>query len=195
MKKSFLTLAPLFALLVAGASAQLAAGDDYKIDTDHASVIFRVSHLGLSWVHGRFNEFSGDFSIDKADPSKSRFNLTIQTKSIDTGVKKRDDHLRSDAFFDVEKYPTMTFKSTAVKVKDANTLEVTGDFTLHGQKKSITFQLLGGRTAETPKGVQRTGYSLSNFKIERKDYGMTGFLEAIPSPVYVTVNFEGTMKK
>lgn len=146
MKKSLLCLASWLALLVAGTSTHLTAGDDYKIDTKHASVTFRVSHLGLSWVHGRFNEFEGDFSIDKDDPSKSSFNLSINAKSIDTGIKERDDHLRSSTFLDADKFPTITFKSTAVKAIDENTLEVTGDFTMHGEKQSVKFNLLGGHT-------------------------------------------------
>ena len=111
---------------------------------------------------------------------------------MDTNNKKRDDHLRSPDFFNVKQYPTITFKSTAVKaVKDG--YQVTGDFTLHGVTKSLTFAMVGGRKSEFPKGVQRTGFS-TELVIKRSDYGMTKLLEGIGDEVHIAVSFEGTKK-
>jgi len=87
-------------------------------------------------------KIAGTFNIDKANPGKSSFNLTIKTSSVDTNVKKRDDHLRSPDFFDVKNYPEMTFKSTKVETMDGG-YKVTGNFTLHGVTKAITFNLKG----------------------------------------------------
>src|SRR5262249_20521453 len=96
-----------------------ARADDYELDTMHAGVNFKVSHLGLSWIYGRFNDFSGSFTLDPADATKCSFSLDIKATSVDTNNKKRDDHLRSPDFFNVKQYPNITFKSTAVKaIKD-----------------------------------------------------------------------------
>src|SRR5438045_581123 len=134
MRKCF-SVTALAALLLFAASA---GADNYAVDGMHAGVSFKISHLGLSWTYGRFNEMSGDFTLDPADPSKSSFNLSIQVNSVDTNNKKRDDHLKSPDFFNVKQFPAITFKSTSVKpVKDG--YQVTGDLTLHGVTKPVTF--------------------------------------------------------
>jgi polyisoprenoid-binding protein YceI len=177
------------ALFALAAPAQ--AADEYTVDTAHASVTFKISHIGLSWVYGRFNEFSGSFTIDP-DPAKCSFALTIKAASIDTANPKRDDHLRSPDFFNVKQFPTISFKSTAVKAgKDG--YEVTGDLTMHGVTKPVTFALVGGRSAQFPKGVQRTGFS-TEFVLKRADFGIDKFGEALGEDVPVAVSFEGTKK-
>jgi polyisoprenoid-binding protein YceI len=165
--------------------------DDYQIDSMHTAVTFKISHMGLSWVHGRFNEVSGNFTID-ADPAKSSFTLNIKPESIDTGVGKRDDHLKSPDFLDVKQFPQFSFKTTAVKPIE-NGYEVTGDLTFHGKTKSITFPLLGGRTAEFPKGVRRTGYS-TELTLKRSEFGMDKMREMIGDEVRIAISFEGTKR-
>jgi polyisoprenoid-binding protein YceI len=177
--------------LVSLAVAAVVRADNYQIDPMHTAVTFKVSHLGLSWVHGRFNKVSGNFTIDP-DPMKSSFALNIEPDSIDTGMAKRDDHLKSPDFFDIKQFPQFTFKTTAVKpIRDG--YEVTGDLTLHGKTKSITFPLLGGREAEFPKGVKRTGYS-TELVIKRSDFGMDKMREMIGDEVRIAVSFEGVKK-
>ena len=180
----------LFASLCGAAAVQ--AADDYAIDDMHTAVTFKISHLGLSWTHGRFNDVSGTFTIDAADPAKSAFAVTIKTESVDTNNKKRDGHLQSPDFFNVKQYPAITFKSTSVKAIDGG-LEVTGDFTLHGVTKPLTFALKGGAKAEFPKGVQRTGYS-AELKIKRADFGMDKLAPAVGDDVYIAISFEGVQK-
>jgi polyisoprenoid-binding protein YceI len=165
---------------------------DYTIDTAHSGVNFKISHAGLAWIFGRFNEFSGNFTIDPDEASKCSFSMTIQARSVDTNNKKRDDHLRSGDFFNIKQYPTLSFKSTSVKAVKGG-YQVTGDFTLHGVAKSITFKLVGGRTAEFPKGVQRTGFS-TELSIKRSDFGMKKGLEFVGDEVYLSISFEGTKK-
>jgi polyisoprenoid-binding protein YceI len=177
-------------LLLLAAALPAPAADDYKLDAAHSSVSFKISHLDISEVHGRFNEFSGSFTIDPDDASKSSFELTIKTKSVDTNNKARDNHLQSGDFFDVKQFPNITFKSTAVKAtKDG--YEVTGDLTMHGETKSITFELKGGKNAEFPKGKQRTGFKTS-LKLNRSDYKMDKFAQALGDEVAIDVSFEGT---
>jgi polyisoprenoid-binding protein YceI len=178
------------ALLLAGLT--VAAADRFAVEPAHTGVAFRVSHLGLSWTLGRFNDVSGDFTVDAADPAKSAFNLAIKVDSIDTGNKQRDAHLRAPDFFDDKQFPLITFKSTAVK-KAADGFEVTGDMTMHGVTKSITLPLKGGRTAEFPKGTQRTGYT-TELTLKRSDFGMKNMTEFVGDDVYVVVSFEGVKK-
>ena len=184
---------PLAALLVlAGLAASAPAADEYALDPMHSAVSFKVSHLGLSWTHGRFNDVSGSFTIDPDNADRCSFSLAIKVASLDTNNTKRDEHLRSPDFFNVKTYPTMTFKSKSVKsVKDG--YEVTGDLTLHGETKSLTFALKGGRKAEFPKGVQRTGYS-TELMLKRSDFGMDKMKPAIGDEVYISISFEGTKK-
>jgi polyisoprenoid-binding protein YceI len=175
-----------------GFAAQARAADEYTVDPVHSSVYFKISHLGLAWVHGRFNEFSGSFAIDPDDAGKCSFNVTIKPESVDTGNKKRDEHLSGPDFFNTKQFPVMSFKSTKVEaVKDG--YQVSGDFTMHGVTKPVSFTLLGGRKAEFPKGVQRTGYS-AMFEVKRSDFGMDKMLEAIGDDVHVSISFEGAKK-
>jgi polyisoprenoid-binding protein YceI len=162
--------------------------DDYTLDDAHSSVSFKIQHLGLSWVHGRFDDVAGAFAIDKDDAGKSSFSLTIKTKSIDTNNKKRDEHLSSGDFFNVAQYPTITFKSTAVKAVDGG-YEVKGDLTLHGETKPVTFTLKGGKEAEFPKGMHRTGLTL-----KRSEFGMDKLANAIGDEVQISISFEGVKK-
>src|SRR5262245_49469850 len=144
-------------LVVLLASHAPVRADDYRVDAVHSGVSFKVSHLGLSWIPGRFNDFSGSFTFDKDDPGKSSFSLTIKAESIDTGNRQRDQHLKSPDFFNVKQFPLMTFKSTSVKATKGG-YEVSGDFSMHGETKSITFTLTGGKQASF-MGAQRIGFT------------------------------------
>jgi polyisoprenoid-binding protein YceI len=180
----------LVALTVVGIGVA-AAADDYSVDPVHSGVNFQISHLGLSWVHGRFNEFSGDFTIDGSDPSKSSFALSIKAQSVDTNNSKRDDHLRSPDFFNVKQYPAISFASSSVKPVEGG-YEVTGNLSCHGVAKPITFVLKGGRSAEF-QGKQRTGYS-TELAIKRSDFGLEKFQQVLGDDVYIAISLEG-MKK
>ena len=136
MYKHFLRIA-LAGLLCFGLGTAVKA-DDYTIDAVHSGVSFQILHLGLSNVHGRFNDFGGSFTIDTSDPSRSAFSLSIKTDSVDTNNTGRDGHLKSPDFFNVKQFPTIGFKSTSVKPIDGG-YEVTGDLTIHGATKSGHF--------------------------------------------------------
>jgi polyisoprenoid-binding protein YceI len=190
MRTRFLQ-ALLMALAVVG-SGMIATADDYSVDPVHSGVTFQISHLGLSWVHGRFNEFSGNFTLDANDPARSSFAVTVKPQSVDTNNSKRDDHLRSPDFFNVRQFPAISFASSSVKPVDRG-YEVTGNLTLHGTTKPISFTLKGGRSAEFPKGMQRTGYS-TELVLKRSDFGIDKFPEMLGDDVYVSISFEGVKK-
>jgi polyisoprenoid-binding protein YceI len=191
MHKQFLQMA-LAGVLSFGLGTVVKA-DDYTIDAVHSGVSFQISHVGLAYIHGRFDDFSGNFTIDTSDPTKSAFSLSIKSESVDTNNSKRDDHLRSPDFFNVKQFPTISFTSTSVKPIDGG-YEVTGDLTIHGATKPVTFSLKGGASAEFPKGVSRTGFSTSQIVVKRSDFGVGKPMPVLGDEVYVSISFEGTKK-
>jgi polyisoprenoid-binding protein YceI len=171
----------------------LSAADTYTVDPVHTSVSFQADHAGVSRVHGRFNQVSGSFTIDKEDPSKSSFELTIQADSVDTNFKQRDDHLRSPDFFNVKQFPVITFKSTNVKAVDGG-YEVQGELTLHGTTKPVMFTLKGGKETEFPPKVSRTGFT-TDMTIKRTDFGMSDkMIGLIADEALIIIGMEGTRK-
>jgi polyisoprenoid-binding protein YceI len=165
------------------------AADTYTVDPVHSSISFMISHARISNIHGRFNDFSGKITLDTADPAKSSFALTIPVESIDTNNVKRDEHLRAPDYFNVKQFPNMSFQSTKVTAIDGG-YEVTGDLTLHGVTKPITFKLKGGdKVVEFPKGTKRIGLT-STFAIVRSDFGVNAELGALGDEIPITVGIE-----
>lgn len=144
---------------------------NWNFDLSHSSVNFHVRHLMVSKVHGRFSLWSGSLLIDNDDMTKSRVEVSIDATSVDTKEEKRDAHLRSADFFDVEKFPALTFKSTAVEKVGDEELAVTGNLTIHGVTKSVKLAVELGGVAKDPWGGTRTGFSAKT-SINRKDYGL-----------------------
>lgn len=168
------------------------AADEYAYDLVHSSVSFKARHLDVSWIHGRFNEVDGKFSLDRQDPSKSKFELTIKADSIDTANKARDEHLRQPDYFDTKQFPTIEFKSTSTKAVEGG-YEVTGDFTMHGKTKKITFVLKGGKE-HTFKDVKRVGFS-TELSLKRSDFGFDkNAIGPIGDEALIIIDCEG-MKK
>jgi polyisoprenoid-binding protein YceI len=172
----------------------VAAGDDFAFDPVHSGVTFQIKHADISWIPGRFNEFSGEMTLDTSDPSKSSVKMTIKADSVDTANAKRDGHLKSPDFFNTKQYPTIEFASTAVSPIEGG-YRVTGDLTLHGETKPVTFDLKGGKMTEFPKGSPRTGYT-TQFKVKRSDHGVAPKVpeKMLGDDVWVTVSFEAVKK-
>jgi polyisoprenoid-binding protein YceI len=148
------------------------ASDTYKVDPAHSSVNFSIDHMVVNTVHGRFRQFEGTISVDPDNNNAlTAANGTIQAKSIDTDIDKRDNHLRSPDFFDAEKFPTITFESTEVK-KDGNTQVLVGKFTMHGVTKDVSLPFTLKGPIKSPMGGSVMGLEI-NAKINRKDYGLT----------------------
>ena len=170
----------------------------YKIDPEHSSVSFKIRHL-LSHVTGNFNTFEGTIEYDAAAPEKSSAQATIQAASIDTNVEGRDKHLKTADFFDVEKYPTLTFKSTSVSDVKENHGKLNGILNMHGVEKPITLDLEMHGVGKDPWGNTRAGFSATT-KINRKDFGIV-WNKALESgqvllgeDVEVTLDVEGVLK-
>ena len=144
---------------------------NWNFDLSHSSVNFHVRHLMVSKVHGRFSLWGGTLVIDNDDITKSRVDVSIDATSVDTKEEKRDAHLRSADFFDVEKFPALTFKSTQVAKVGDEELAITGDLTIHGVTKSVKLAVELGGVAKDPWGGTRTGFSAKT-SINRKDFGL-----------------------
>lgn len=150
----------------------LSFASSWNIDSSHSNVGFKVRHLMVSNVKGVFGKVGGVVNVDDQDITRSTANVTIDTTSIDTGVAKRDAHLKSADFLDVAKFPTMTFVSTKVVKNGEGRLKVTGDLTLHGVTRSVVLDVEGpSPVAKDPMGNLRRGASAET-KINRKDFGL-----------------------
>jgi polyisoprenoid-binding protein YceI len=143
----------------------------YTIDPSHSRIGFVARHAMVTKVRGSFNEFDGSGYFDADQPSNSHLELTIQAASIDSRNADRDGHLRSNDFFDMETYPTISYRSTAVEVVDADTYRVTGDLTMKGVTKPVTIDFEYTGTAVDPFGNTRLGLE-GNVVVNRKDWGI-----------------------
>ena len=158
--------------LAALVSAPLAASTDkYTFDGNHSSIGFDALHLGIFKVHGTFDKFDAVLNYDAKDVTKSDVNVSIDIASINTRTEKRDNHLRSDAFFDAEKFPTGTFKSTKIEALKDGKLKITGDLTLRGVTKSVVLDAAILGTATDDYGNNRLGFTAAT-TINRMDYGI-----------------------
>jgi polyisoprenoid-binding protein YceI len=160
------------ALAVALSLPAAAATSTWQIDPNHSAAQFAVRHLAISTVRGAFTKVNGTVQLDDKDISKSTVEVTIDAASVDTRVADRDKDLRSDHFFDAEKYPTLTFKSTKAERVAPGKLKVTGDLTIHGVTKQVVLDVEGPTApVKDPWGNQRAAANATT-KINRQDFGV-----------------------
>jgi polyisoprenoid-binding protein YceI len=192
MKKQILAAAIAASSLFAVVAPNVAQAADYKVDVAgaHASVQFKIKHLGYSWLLGRFNTFDGGFSYDAKSPNASQINMVIDTASLDSNHAERDKHLKSDDFLDVKKFPKATFQSQSMTFTDADNGTVTGDFTLKGVTKTITFPVTKIGEGSDPWGGYRVGFT-GETSLKLTDYGITTNLGPASTHVDMTLNIEG----
>jgi len=157
---------------MAGITSARADAETYKIDSNHSNVGFKVSHLAFSKVSGRFDRFEGSIRLDPADFSTASVEVSIDATSVDTNEEGRDKHLKSDAFFDVEKFPKLTFKSTKVVSAGSGKLKVEGNLTIKGVTKPVTLDVDVIGVGPDGMGGQRAGFEAGT-RINRLDYGVS----------------------
>jgi len=194
-----LVATPLFAQPAPVAPVAAASTETWSVDKAHSMATFKVRHI-VSNVTGNFRNFDADINIDRAHPANSSVDFTIQTTSIDTGNTNRDEHLRTADFFDVAKFPTISFKSTSVKPKSANDFEVTGDLSMHGVTKRITIPVTFLGFGKDGRGGEKAGFEIET-TIDRKDFGIVwnktidegGML--LGDDVKIAINLEANKKK
>jgi polyisoprenoid-binding protein YceI len=167
-----------------------AAQETWQLDPPHSSAQFAVRHLGVSTVRGAFTKVSGTVVYDAANLAKSSVQVTIDATSVDTRVQKRDDDLRSEHFFDVQKFPTITFQSTKVEAAGAGKLRVTGDLTIRGVTKPVTLDVdAPSAPIKDPWGNQRIGASATT-KINRMDFGVAADPGVVGDETMLTLDVE-----
>jgi polyisoprenoid-binding protein YceI len=176
--------------LLAILSSSAYAAETYKLDPAHTSIVFRVKHLGVSYVYGRINGPTGTFVFDESSPSKSSIEVQAEAKNVDTAVEKRDTDLKSPDFFNAGEHPTISFKSKSVKKLSENTYEVSGDLTLLGKTRPITIEANATGAGKDPWGGFRRGFETS-FTIKRSDFGMDFMMGGVSDEVNLTVSVEG----
>jgi polyisoprenoid-binding protein YceI len=184
--------------LLVGLVGVASATDTWTIDKAHSQVNFRIKHL-MSKVTGRFTDFDGTITTDFANLGASGVTFTIQAASIDTDTPDRDKHLRSADFFDVEKFPTITFTSSKITKTGDDSFDVTGTLTMHGVAKEITLPVTFLGAGQDPWGNTKAGFEIAT-TLSRTDYGIVwnkaletgGFL--LGDEVEVTINLEVAKK-
>jgi polyisoprenoid-binding protein YceI len=147
-------------------------GTTWKIDPAHSSVEFSVRHLMITTVRGRFTGVQGTVVNDSTDPSKSSVEVVIDPATIDTREPQRDAHLRSADFFDVEKFPTLTFRSTGIEGKPGEDFKLKGDLTIHGVTRRVVLDVQSEGQIKDAWGGLRSGFTATT-KIKRSDFGLT----------------------
>lgn len=188
MKRLILTVLALALMFPVHAHAQV---EEYTLEKPHTQIIFSINHLGFSNSQGKFLDYSGTFTFDRGKPENSRVEAAIKTASLFMGDEKWDQHMKSDDFFNVEKFPEMTFRSTAVELLSANTANITGDLTILGVTKPVTLSATFNKAEKHAfSGKYVAGFSASA-KIKRSDFGMTYGLPLLGDDVDITIEVEG----
>jgi polyisoprenoid-binding protein YceI len=161
----------LAALALAAGGSIAALGETLAVDPVHSSAVFRIKHMEATYLYGRINGPEGTVVYDAAKPEASSFDVKLKADNIDTANKMRDGDLKGPNYFNAKEFPTLTFKSTAVKKVDANHMEVTGDLTIHGVAKSVTVSVEHTGDGKNMKGTAVSGFE-TTFTINRSDFGM-----------------------
>ncbi|MGE6796532.1 YceI family protein [Psychrobacter okhotskensis] len=174
--------------------ASAALPSQWQLDDSHTRVGFSVNHLGFSTTMGRFNDVQGTVNYDIKTPNKTNMNFTIATDSIDTNWDARDKHLKTDEFFNVAKYPTMTFKSTKVSFINPQQAKITGDFTMLGQTKPLTLDVTLNKIANSPLTKEPVIGFRATGNIDRAAYGMTAYASGITTNVPIQIDGELVQK-
>jgi len=167
-----------------------AATERYTLDKPHTQVLFSISHLGFSNSYGRFTDYSGQIDFDRITPQDSKADVTIKTNSLQMDDSAWNERLKEDDFFNVKKFPTMTFKSTGIKVTGKNTAAMTGDLTLLGVTKPVTFDVTFNKAAPGPFDQKYVAGFSAEGHINRSDFGMTTYLPLVGDDVDIHLEVE-----
>lgn len=191
MKKIWYPWGFAIAILV---TAPMVFADTYDIDPVHSVVWFRIKHLGTSYAYGAFTGVSGAISFNPEKTESDKIDVTVKSASVATFNDVRDEHLRGPDFFNVEKYPEITFKSTGWKATGDNRFEITGDLTMLGVTKKVTFPADFVGVGKGMQGEARAGFQ-AVFTIKRSDFGMTKYVpDVLGDEVHLTISMEGVKK-
>ena len=183
--RPFFSLATLAFLVIPALEAP--AADSYEIDPVHSMLVFRIKHMDVGMIYGRFNSPTGRFTFDEQNPSASSFQAQVKAADFDTGNEKRDQHVRGPDFFNAREFPLIGFKSTSVKAGESGRYEVSGTLTMHGQARPVT-----ATVEKIGSGGNRIGFE-GAMEVKRSDFGVKG-VQGVGDDVRVIIAFEGVKK-
>lgn len=190
MKRLLLASAVSVALIGTANASEHSGTYAFDKEGAHQFITFKISHLGYSWLYGRFNDFDGEFVYDAENPENSTVTVTIDTASVDSNHAERDKHLRSDDFLHVSQFPQATFKSKRVVVDDDGEADIIGDFTLRGVTREITLEAEMLGHGEDPWGGYRMGFEAET-EFRLKDFGIPMDLGEASETVEIKISIEG----
>lgn len=190
MKKLLLASAVTFAAVGPLQASEHSGTYAFDTEGDHQFITFKISHLGYSWLYGRFNEFDGQFVYDAENPENSSVEVTVDTSSVDSNHGERDKHLREEDFLYVSEYPEATFKSTKVVVDEEGEADIIGDLTLRGVTREITLDVEMLDHGEDPWGGYRMGFEAGT-ELKLSDFGIPMDLGKASETVELIISVEG----
>jgi polyisoprenoid-binding protein YceI len=184
----------LAAVTITGSSSAAAANESYQFNQADSTIGFRVRQF-LGTTNGKFTQFSGRIDLDRQHPGNSSVSARIQVRSIDTRIKKRDDHLRSEEFFNAAKYPEITFKSRSVKQTGPQSGDIVGDLTMHGVTKPVTLKVKLATPLTDESSLQRTRWEVTTAPLKRREFGLmfgsaTEAVSGISQDVTINIEIE-----
>jgi len=190
MKKLLLASAVSMTLIGSVHASEHSGTYDFDNEGDHQFIIFKISHLGYSWLYGRFNDFDGQFVYDAENPQNSSVNVTIEASSVDSNHAERDKHLRSEDFLHVGEYPEASFKSKRVEVDGDGEADIVGDLTLRGVTREVTLDVEMLGHGKDPWGGYRMGFEAET-ELRLEDFGIPMSLGKASETVEITISVEG----
>jgi len=190
MRKLLLASAVSVALIGTASASEHSGTYAFDKEGAHQFITFKISHLGYSWLYGRFNDFDGEFVYDAENPENSTVTVTIDTASVDSNHAERDKHLRSEDFLYVSEFPQASFKSKRVVVDDDGEADIIGDFTLRGVTREITLEAEMLGHGEDPWGGYRMGFEAET-EFRLKDFGIPMDLGKASETVEIKISIEG----
>jgi polyisoprenoid-binding protein YceI len=190
MKKLLATTA---VILTSFSAITANAADVYNIDPTHANIDWRANHFGFSNPSGKFTKTTGTITIDEKNPEKSSVDVTIETDGIVTGIEKFDAHLKNADFFNVEKFPKATFKSTKVVKTGDETVNVTGDLTILGKTNPVTLEAKLNKKGENPFSKKQTVGFSATAVIKRSEWGMNYAVPGVSDEVQLVIEVEAAL--
>jgi polyisoprenoid-binding protein YceI len=178
------------AILASAVMATAVSAETYEIDSRHTQVLFTYSHLGFADITGRFDDVTGTITYDPADVGAASIEVSVPIATVSSGVAEMDEHFQRDDLFDAARFPTATFKSTAVEAAGTDKLRVTGDLTIHGVTRPTSFDVAINKIGEHPmRKVPAAGFT-ATATIKRSDFGVDKYVPNIPDEVLITVSTE-----
>ena len=189
MMRSLLTSVLVVGGIAAVSTTRTRAAETYKADAVHSSIVFRVKHANTAFFWGRFNDLSGTFTLDAADPAQVKLEFQVKSDSVDTGNAKRDQHLKGPDVFNAVQFPTLGFTSKSVTAT-AGGYQVQGDLTLHGVTKPVAVKVVATGSGKGPTGAAIAGIE-ATFTVRQSEFGITKLAPAIGDDVWVNVSVEG----